>query len=1055
VAVIGAGPAGLFAAEALLKQKGVQVDVFDRSPAPFGLVRDGVAPDHPSKAAAALLDRIAANPALRFFGNVSLGKDLSASDLSRLYDQVIYAVGGDSEKKLGIPGEDLEGVHGASSFTGWYNARPDGTAKAPDLSGRHAVVIGAGAVGLDAARMLTEKPARLAHSEISGTALEALRKSGIKEVHLLGRRGPDDATISPDELRELSVLESADLVVRPKDLERGEADGRLAAQLAEQAKRGEGTKDKKVRLRFFTKPVEIVGKDGRVVGVKVQNADGSLETIPADLVVRSIGSRTTPLPGVPYDEARGVIPNEGGRVVDPSTGRVVPGAYVAGWAKHGATGRIGDQRVDAQATARTMLEDAAEGRIARTAAPADEVVTLLKSRGVRFVDRGDWKIIDRLEREAGMAASKAREKFASVKAMLAALDAAKAGPAAAAPTPRSTQGPLYTVIKGVRHPLGYNPALGVRPLWKDILEWIVHFPSKIMGVYRYTKRVRQSLEEITDDDMRWSLMRFGAFENQEGILRQGNRELVHDWKPWSAPSLVSVGPDDFNGSSVSRISIRKIFKQAMDREEPTRAYQYTSSMNLHNYLPRVAHFMGVTMQERVIAIALKGAPPERSVWAMEEERHGNIMETVYNLSRLPGQPEMREQGISPTSPKAGESSARSMLANRALAEIGAATGYLMLKSNAKKGSPSDLALEGIFRDEVYHYVLMDAARKWGFGMRSRWARLRNIIRHYNDNQLPEAVDAVVDERKGFSPLVIFEIAYAFYQIDKRVDRYLRTVDDKEGLRLVGKAYQNEKQVREAIARGEHTWTDPFPMEVNPEMSAHDVRELERRFPGRFDNERRRLKSEQITEILERYRETLRSPGYWQRKKGFAKVSADGAAVTRLERTVGFGEDAAAFTLAFPVSGAEPLVSIRAGEAGRVVYEGPMKGLSLRQLGLVFGAESARALRAFDAVKKDFTPREIVGRLLDNPLYRRDPIPLDGDPPSVPARETGAEAAVAAQPFKAFMCLVCGYKYSEADGDPARGIPPGTRWEDLPDDWICPECGETKAAFEEDMVEVAP
>ncbi len=1019
VAIVGAGPAGFYAAEALLKQTGVpvQVDVIDRSPAPYGLVRDGVAPDHASKAAAAIFDRVAADPAFRYLGNVRVGTDVTAAELSRLYDRVIYATGAGQDKTLEVPGENLQGVLGASELYGWYNGRPG--AAPLDLSGRRVVVIGAGPVAADAARILAQDPKRLAHSDMPAAALVALRKSSVSEIHLLSRRGPESATMSSADAAELGALPN-------------------------------------VHRRFHAEPVAIVGENGRAVGVKVRNADGTVEVVPADMVIRAIGQRGTPLPGVPYDAARGVIPTDaGGRVVDPASGRAVPGVYAAGWAKRGAHGTIIDQRADAQATVRALLADAAGATAARAIGSLDEV---LSARGARPVSWSEWKTIDRREREAGMAALKAREKFSSGAAMLAVLDAAKAGPAAPAPTARSTQGALSTTINGVVRPLAYNPALGVRPLWKEAWDSVRHLPSRLASVIEYARRVRASLDAISDEDLRWSLDRFGAFENQEGILRRGNRELVHDWKPWTAPNLPSVAPDDFAGASLSRVSLRKIFKQAMDREEPTRAYQYTSAMNLHNYLPRVAHFMGVTMQERVIAVALKGEPPQRSVWAAEEERHGNILETVYNLSREPGQPELREQGIAPTSPQAGERSARSMLANRALAEIGAATGYLVLKSNARRGSPTDLALEGIFRDEVYHYVLMDAARKWGFGIRSRWSRLANTARYYFDNPLPAAVDAAVHERSGFSPLAVFEVAYAFYQIDKRVDRFLLTIPDEAGRRAIGKVYRHEAEVRAAIARGEHSWTDPFSMEANPEMSAADVAELSRRFPGRFNASRRFLRADAIRGIVARYRASLGSPSYWMRKKGFRIVSEPGANATSLERTVGSGEDTASVHLLFK-PGEPVFAAIRVGAERRVLYVGPLSGMSMRQLGAIFSAEGARSLADFEALKTDYTPSEIAGRLLDNPLYRANPIPVLEDGESLPAVREPAlpelAAAVAARPYKGYMCLVCGYKYSEKDGDPEHGIAPGTRWEDVPEGWTCPECGESKAAFEEDMVEVKP
>lgn len=549
-------------------------------------------------------------------------------------------------------------------------------------------------------------------------------------------------------------------------------------------------------------------------------------------------------------------------------------------------------------------------------------------------------------------------------------------------TPRSTQGALEVTDKnGVRHPLGYNPEIPYKSLWRETWDWIVGFPSKAAGVRRYMNRTQELVNAINDEDLSWSLNRFDVLQNQEGILRLGNRELVNDWKRWSGMNLMKVMPDDFADASVSRISIRKIFKQAMDREEPTRAYQWTSAMNLHNYLPRVAHFMGVTFQERAIAVALRGEAPVRSVWAAEEERHGNILERVYDFSREPGQPKLVEQGIAPTSPKAGRYSASSMMANRSLAEIGAGTGYLFLKGNARPGSPADRALEGIFRDEVYHYALMNAARKWGMGLRSRWAQLGHVLFHQLDNPLPTAVDAVIDERGGFSPLTIFEIAYAFWQIDKRVSRYLETIPDSEGKRLVGMAYRGEAEVKAAVARGEHTWTEPFPVEVNPEMSGEDVRELIRRFPGRFDASRRVLRASQIRGILTRYRASLAEPSYWLRAKGYQVVSDPSADVLRLAREAGEGDKRVLFHLLFPKDGFPAnYIVIRVGPADRerIVFTSKLEDVSLRQFGAIFGAEDASALADFAALATDYTATEIAGRLLKTPGYQKDPIPVIED-----------------------------------------------------------------------------
>lgn len=1057
VAIIGGGPAGFFAADTLLKQPNmaVTVDVFDKRPAPFGLVRHGVAPDHQAaKTSIAAFDKVAANPNFRYFGNVAIGSDLAAADLSKHYDKIIYAVGAEQERKLGIPGEELAGVHGISSFVGWYNANTEHAGKTFDLSAQNAVVIGAGAVALDAARILAQDIKKLGPTDISGAAAEKLQHSRVKDVRVIGREGTMNVGIN--DIKEMGALTGADLVVRGRDLKAG-ADGPVGEYLAEQAKLGEGTQDKKVRLHLAATPVEILGQDGKVTGVKVRNADGSEEIVPAGLVIKSIGFVGKEIPGLPFDPKLGVIPSIEGRVMDPKTGKPVANTYVAGWAKNGARSLIGQQHADAQATVASVLQDAigAPMKADKAKAPA-AIVEVLKKRGVKYLSYDDWKTIDRLERANGQANGKLREKFASVDEMLRAV--------AESPTPRSSQGPLYVIEDGIKKPLGYNPAIPTQSLWKDALDWILHFPTKIGRVFKYMNRVKEHLNEITDEDLGWSLNRFDVFENQEGILRLSNRELVHNWRNWTGPNLKIVMPDDFKDSSVSRISVRKVFKTAMDKEEPTRGYQYTSSMNLHNYMPRVAHFMGVTMQERIAAVALTGHAPEMSVWAAEEERHGNIMESVYNLSREPGQPKLGEQGIAVTSPKPGEYSMRSMIANRSLAEIGAATGYVMIKSNARKGSPADLSLEGIFRDEVYHYVLMNAARKWGLGITGRWARIWNLVRHSFDNPLPPAIDSIKDERGGFSPLVLFEIAYAFYQVDKRVERYLDAVPDEIGKKFVGKVYKTEIEARAAISRGEHTWTDPFPMEVNPEMSAHDVRELERRFSGRFSSKNRRLKSSTITDVIANYRKNLDSWSYWMRKKGFKKESEAEGGWVHLSRTVGQGEDSLMYNLFFR-PGDRPRMKIET--ARHTVYDGSIDGISMLRLGRIFGANGAAALtEGWEGIAKDLTPKEIVTRFLNNPEYQAEPIPLDDEPAATPKKALIAPAAaatvaapnaataVSATPFKVFMCTVCGYKYDEAKGDPTQGVPPGTRWADVPPTWVCPECGESKTAFEEDMIEVA-
>ncbi len=448
VAIVGSGPSGFYAAEALLKQSSppVAVDMFDRLPTPYGLVRGGVAPDHQKiKSVVAVYEKIASSPSFRFFGNVQAGKDIQAEELKSRYDQVVYAVGNESDRRLGIPGEDLKGSHSATAFVGWYNAHPDFQGERFDLSVESAVVVGVGNVAMDVARLLAEDAGHLEPTDIAEEALEALRQSRVRTICLLGRRGPAQAAFSPAEIQEIGSLESADLVVDAGELIVDEAsrkdyqdpkNKKNVDYLKERAKAGEGTRPRKIRLRFCVSPVEILGEGGRVKAVKVEKnrlalgkdgrvkseGTGVFETLPAGLVLRSVGYRGVPIPGVPFDERSGHIPNAAGRVLDAPGGRPRPGEYVVGWAKRGPTGLIGTNRADSIETVRMMAEDAAAGRFCPASAPDSESVpALLKKRGVRHVSFQDWKRLDVLELARGKARGKARRKFADVSQMLAAL----------------------------------------------------------------------------------------------------------------------------------------------------------------------------------------------------------------------------------------------------------------------------------------------------------------------------------------------------------------------------------------------------------------------------------------------------------------------------------------------------------------------------------------------------------------------------------------------------------------------------------------------------------
>ena len=459
VAIVGAGPSGFYAAQALLKQKDyvVSIDLIDHLPAPYGLVRYGVAPDHQKiKSVTKLYDRIASDPRVRFFGNVTFGHDLTHEDVRAHYDQVIYAVGAQTDRRLGIPGEDLLGSHPATEFVAWYNGHPDYVDYEVDLSCEGVAVIGVGNVAVDVARIMALSPAELARTDIADHALEALAHSRIKDIYVIARRGPAQIKFTNPELRELADLEVTDVIVDPAELELDPlsaasiADNRSAQTnielLRQYADLGPVGRERRIHFLFLRSPVEIVGdQDGRVVNVKLERNElrptetgylnshgiGEYEMLEVGMIMRSIGYRGEPLPGVPYHERWGIISNTDGRVSDYRSGEIVPGEYVVGWAKRGPTGVIGTNKPDAVATVHLMLDDVPTLSPAETdlADPA-AIPALLRQRDVRYVTWEEWKLIDEAEVAAGQRLGRPRLKFVTVPAMLAAIDAARARDAA-------------------------------------------------------------------------------------------------------------------------------------------------------------------------------------------------------------------------------------------------------------------------------------------------------------------------------------------------------------------------------------------------------------------------------------------------------------------------------------------------------------------------------------------------------------------------------------------------------------------------------------------------
>lgn len=420
----------------------VRVDLIDRLPTPHGLVRGGVAPDHQKiKSVAAVYDKVAADPRARFFGNVKLGADVSVEELRARYDRIVYAFGCESDKRMGVPGEELPGSRSATEFVGWYNGHPDHQDKSFDLSCEAVAVVGIGNVAMDVTRLLACDPESLAATDISAPALEALRRSRVRTVWLLGRRGPAEAAYSPAEIEEIGELPGADLVVDPAEAVLHEASTPALADPVTrkkveyvQARAGRApTKPRQVRLRFLTSPVEVLGEGGRVVGLRIERnrlepdprvgvravGTGEREVLPVGLVLRSVGYRGVPVAGVPFDEKAGRVAH--------SEGRVAPGEYVVGWAKRGPSGLIGTNRADSAAVVALLLADLASGRGPVAAEPSPEALpALLAAKGVRPVSLAEWRTLDALERERGRAAGKAREKFVRVADMLAALDSRRA-----------------------------------------------------------------------------------------------------------------------------------------------------------------------------------------------------------------------------------------------------------------------------------------------------------------------------------------------------------------------------------------------------------------------------------------------------------------------------------------------------------------------------------------------------------------------------------------------------------------------------------------------------
>jgi len=439
IAIIGSGPSGFYAAQTLFRHnEEVRCDLFDRLPTPFGLVRGGVAPDHQKiKRAARAYDKIAAHPRFRWFGNVEIGRDVSVADLLERYDQVVLAIGALSARKLGIPGEDLDGCFSATEFVAWYNGHPDFQDRSFPVDVEDVVVVGVGNVSMDVSRVLACTPEHLAPTDITDAALSALGSMSRKRIHVLGRRGPAQAAYTPKEIHEIDELDGIDVRVRkdeatldPLSAAWVEAHGERAHHdnikfAASRTGPREAPDRCEMWLRFCCSPVEVLG-DGKVEAVRIEKTEivekdgrlrpvgtGRFEVIPAGLVLTAVGYRSVPIPGVPFDDRAGRIPNREGQVMDGDS--PVDDLFVVGWAKRGPTGLIGTNRHDSNLTADLMLEVG----VKHPAQGPDPIEWLLEVVP-DCINWQDWKRIDAAELAAGEAKGKIREKFTDVAQMLAA-----------------------------------------------------------------------------------------------------------------------------------------------------------------------------------------------------------------------------------------------------------------------------------------------------------------------------------------------------------------------------------------------------------------------------------------------------------------------------------------------------------------------------------------------------------------------------------------------------------------------------------------------------------
>ncbi|HEY3468402.1 MAG TPA: FAD-dependent oxidoreductase [Amycolatopsis sp.] len=426
---MGAGPAGIYAADILDKSDAdVTIDLFERMPAPFGLIRYGVAPDHPRiKGIVTALEKVLAKPNIRLLGNIDYGTDIKLDELREFYDAVIFSTGASADRALDIPGIDLDGSYGAADFVSWYDGHPDVPREWP-LTATSVAVLGVGNVALDVARILAKTADELLTTDIPDNVYQGLKSSPVTDVHVFGRRGPAQAKFTPLELRELDHSPNVEVIVYPEDIEFDE--GSVAAlraskqidmvvkTLQEWAIRDQGTRPKRLHLHFFHSPSEVLGEDGRVTGLRTERTEltgdgtvrgtGEFHDWDVQAVYRAVGYLSSHLAEIPFDHAAGVVPNEAGRVLDLDENQL-PGVYVTGWIKRGPVGLIGHTKGDAAETIASLLADAETLTPPKYASP-DAILEFLAARGIPFTTWEGWGRLDAHEKALGSAAGRERIK---------------------------------------------------------------------------------------------------------------------------------------------------------------------------------------------------------------------------------------------------------------------------------------------------------------------------------------------------------------------------------------------------------------------------------------------------------------------------------------------------------------------------------------------------------------------------------------------------------------------------------------------------------------------